>query len=476
MIEATIAPDRVAPAPVGVTAFPKRPAPESPRERWSKVNRSFRRPAWDRANPLRTIRITGLIGALMMVSLGGHLAAPVGQVAPTPWLKLLGAYAEPWQRGVAGASLIVGLLLVAVSFLRLARAANDGTLTVRQVAITCALWSLPFLIGPPLMSLDINSYVAHGAMLDRGVDPYRFGPEFIRGAVYQATDPRWRAARAPYGPLALIVSRLAFVSGAHSAVGGVIALRVIAALSILASAFFVVRLAQNRALALALVAASPVTLVTLLSAAHHEALMTALILGALVSQRNRHPFIAVVCAAAAVADKLPGAVALGALGVWHLADSSSLGERARVLLRDGLACTVVWVPLALLVPDPLGWVRALSTPGLGRTGYAPVTLISDVTFIPANITRAGCEALSVLIVARLLMTIRRRPIEATMGWGLLSVALLGPVLYTWYLAPAAAVLATLPGAVPLFWSAACGAQGLLLVVPRFGPWAAQTPA
>ena len=409
----------------------------------------------------------------MMVLLGGHLAAPIGESPPTSWLGLLGAYAEPWQRGIAGAGLIIGMLILATAFLRLARMANDGRLTVRQVAFTCALWALPFLIGPPLMSLDVYSYVAHGAMLDRGIDPYRFGPEFLRGAAYEAADPHWRAAHAPYGPLALLVSRLGFVAGAHSAVGGVIGLRVIAALSLLAISVLAVRLAENKPLALALVAGSPVALVTLLSAAHHEALMTALILAALFAQRSRHPFLAVAFASAAVADKLPGAVALAAIGVWHLADSSTIGERVRVLARDGLAVAVVWVPLALVVPDPLGWVRALSTPGLGHTNYAPVSLLSDVTFLPANISRAACEALSVLIVARLLLTIRRRPIEATMGWGLLSVALLGPVLYTWYLAPAAAVLALLPGSVSLFWSAACGAQGLLLAVPRIGPWSAR---
>jgi alpha-1,6-mannosyltransferase len=64
--------------------------------------------------------------------------------------------------------------------------------------------------------------------------------------------------------------------------------------------------------------------------------------------------------------------------------------------------------------------------------------------------------------------VRRPPLEATVGWGLLAVALLGPVLYPWYLAPAAAVLGTLATAQARFLSAACGAEGLLLAIPRIG--------
>lgn len=419
----------------------------------------------DRGPELRRIRLVGLGALLLMVLTGGRLAAPIGQVAPTGWLGLLGAFSAPAARGAAGVGLISGLVGAAWAFLGLLRLAAGGQVGVRAVAGTALVWSVPVLLGPPLMSLDVHSYAAQGEMLDRGLDPYRIGPEFIRGPFYDPVDPRWRAARAPYGPLALLLSRGAVVLSGHDAVWSVVLLRLVAAVSVAAAAVLVVRLAADPAVALTLVAACPLVLITLVSAAHHEAVVAVLVLGALVAQRSGRSFLAVALAAAALADKLPGAVALGTLGVLHLSETTGWGSRLRVLARDGLAVACVWVPLALAVPDPLGWVKALSTPGLGHTGYAPVSLVAFVTRIPEDLVRAAGEILSVLVVGRLLLTVRRRPLGATVGWGLLAVALLGPVLYPWYLAPAALVLATTDGAVARWMSAACGAWGLLLRAP-----------
>lgn len=417
------------------------------------------------ARALRSARLVGLTGLLLMVALAGKLAAPIGQVPPTRWFGLLGAFDNRLARGAAGVGLITGLVLLAWAFLLLLRLAVAGQVTVRQVTRTVLLWAAPLLVGPPLMSLDVHSYVAQGEMARIGLDPYRVGPEFMRGDFYDPVDPRWRAAHAPYGPLALLLSKAAVIVSGHSPVGSVLLLRIVAAGAVAVAAVLALRLASDRATTLVLTAGCPLVLVTLVSAAHHEAVVTALIMAALVAQRAGRPTFAVGLAALALADKLPGAVALGALGMLHLAEATGLRDRLRVLARDGAAVLVVWVPLALAVPNPLGWVRALSTPGLGRTAYAPVSLVAFVTRVPESLVRAAGEVLSVLIVGRLILTVRRRPLAATVGWGLLAVGLLGPVLYPWYLTPAAVVLATLEGRGARWVSAASGSWGLIVALP-----------
>jgi len=417
------------------------------------------------ARLLWTARGAGLVGFLLMVLLGGKLAAPIGQVPPTSWFRLLGAFDSRAARGAAGVGLITGLVLAAWAFLTLLRLAAAGRVGVRGVGLSVGVWAVPLLLGPPLMSLDVHSYVAQGEMSRIGLDPYRVGPEFMRGEFYDPVDPRWRAAHAPYGPLALLLSKAAVVFSGHSPVGSVLLLRLVAVVAVALAAVLALRLSADPAVTLTLVAGCPLVLVTLVSAAHHEALVSALVIGALVAQQARRPALAVALAAAALADKLPGAVALGALGVLHLVEATGLGARLRVLLRDGLAVLAVWGPLALLVPNPLGWVKALSTPGLGHTAYAPVSLVALVTRVPESLVRAAGEALSVLIVGRLLVTVRRRPLTATVGWGLLAVGLLGPVLYPWYLTPAAIVLATLDGRGARWVSTASGAWGLLVALP-----------
>lgn len=414
---------------------------------------------------LRRPIVWGLLGYVALVLGAGRVARPVNQVPPTDWLGLLSPFDSRVGRGLAGVAVVSGLLAAAYGFLLLVRAVAAGAVTSRGVVATAAVWALPLVLGPPLLSLDVHSYVAQGEMSRVGLDPYRVGPEFIRGPFYDPVDPRWRAAHAPYGPLALLLSRLAVLLGAGSPTGAVLVLRAVAVLAVVGAAAGAVRLSQDPVLTLVLAGAGPLVLITLVSAAHHEALVSALVVGALLAQRRGRPALAVALAAAALADKLPGAVALGALGALHLLSATSARDRLRVLARDGGAVLAVWVPLALLVPNPLGWVRALSTPGLGHTAYAPVSVVAWVTSVPEDLVRAVAEVVSVVVVGGLLVSVRRRPLEATVGWGLLVVALLGPVLYPWYVAPAAIVLATLPGARARQVSLICVGYGVVLGLP-----------
>jgi hypothetical protein len=108
----------------------------------------------------------------------------------------------------------------------------------------------------------------------------------------------------------------------------------------------------------------------------------------------------------------------------------------------------------------LGWLSSLSTPGRLRTGVAPAdTVARAIARVVGGLggggdsgavlsaSRTAVAVIGVLIACWFLVgrpTARGAVREATvsdLGGALVAVALAGPVLYPWYLAPAFAVLA-----------------------------------
>ena len=69
------------------------------------------------------------------------------------------------------------------------------------------LWCAPLLFTAPLFSQDAYSYLAQGALVHLGLDPYRDAPAVLaqhgQAHVLNAVSPFWRHTTAPYGPLFL---------------------------------------------------------------------------------------------------------------------------------------------------------------------------------------------------------------------------------------------------------------------------------
>jgi alpha-1,6-mannosyltransferase len=128
--------------------------------------------------------------------------------------------------------------------------------------------------------------------------------------------------------------------------------------------------------------------------------------------------------------------------------------------------------LTVLAPHGWGWVGALNTPTLGYTSGAPASLIGALyrpIVKPASfddlaaagrttaLLAAGC------IVAYLTLTAGRRALEATVGLGLIAVALLSPVIYPWYF---------LWGALCLAPIARAGRRDLIVIICAIGAMSA----
>lgn len=116
-------------------------------------------------------------------------------------------------------------------------------------------------------------------------------------------------------------------------------------------------------------------------------------------------------------------------------------------MRDLAVVLIATAGFAALVPDGLGWLRAVATPTTVPTGYSPTSILADLAgrFLRSLGTEPSPDRLlalarviglaaSAVIITWLFATIRTRSVAATTGWAMLTLALLGPVLHPWYLA------------------------------------------
>ncbi len=385
----------------------------------------------------------GAVASAAVVVGGGRVGPVPGSLRLTPWFGLQAAdTVHPGRTWWPGTVMTLGMAAVVVLWFVVLRQRPADQRPVWRLAVC---WGAPLALGPPLLSSDVYTYAAQGVMTARGLDPYAGGPSELGSvAATNAVDPTWRSVPSPYGPVATLVEHLGVAVGGGSPLGAVIVLRVIAVLSVVAMGFFATRLVDpsRRPLVLALVVLNPLLLFQVVSATHFEGLMGALLLATLVAVRRGHPHLALVLGFAATAVKAPAFVL-----VLAVAAANVVGLRWRDAARDLLISATIVAACAAVMslvfpPDAWGWVKALETPTQGRTPIAPATLLGDllgriVPFAsPTDVSAAGRIAtlgLAGCIVLALTLTANHRPLASTAGLGLLAVAVLGPVLYPWYL-------------------------------------------
>ncbi|MGH3523038.1 MAG: hypothetical protein ACRDU4_09455, partial [Mycobacterium sp.] len=223
----------------------------------------------------------------------------------------------------------------------------------------------------------------------------------------------------------------------------------------------------------ALTVLNPLLLLTVVSAAHLDGAMCVLLLGCVLAARRQHWAMAILLACAAGSIKAPAFLAVLALIVAHAGQHR--GRRAwRHLALDGGVALVAVMGLSLLVRHGWGWIAALTTPGEVRTPLAPASIVATFVrhVIPvasvddaaaggrvAALAAAGCIGLY------LLATARNRSLGRTIGYGLLAVALLSPVLYPWYLLGAVVLLAPAADGVVRDWLIALSAIACVVQLP-----------
>jgi hypothetical protein len=428
-----------------------------------------------RGHPSVSLGVAGFVAATVTMVAGGRIVPPRSVIPLTKWFGLLN-YAS--SNVVPGIVMLAGVTALIVLWLIAIRIHHGGRVSERTVWSIATAWATPLILGPPLLSNDVWTYAAQGLMLRQGIDPYQVGPSALGNVpASAAVDPSWRSVPSPYGPLASTLQHLAVAISGGNPLGAAIVFRAVGVLCLVGVGILAAELAgpRRRVQALTIILLNPLLLLHLLSAAHLDGVMCVLVLGAVVAANQRRWAIGIVLAVAAGAVKVPGFAAVPPIVAVHLQ-----GRRGRArwsaLARDagvGVACIVGF---SAVVANGWGWIHALNTPALGHTALAPASLVSDLLrpIVPgasfddlSTGGRIAAMAAAACIVVYVTLTARSRALDRSVGYSILAVGVLSPVVYPWYLLGGIVCLAPTARGARRDWIVLLSAVGCVLSPPGF---------
>ena len=409
---------------------------------------------------LRRYRALGLIGAIAL-AVGGLTSGSLPVRAPF----YLSADARH-EFGLPAFGMIcamAGLIVLIAAWLRLRPLLTGQPKAARMVLVW---WTIPFMLAPPMFSRDVYSYLAQGAMVGRGLDAYLVGPAALgQNPLVTQVHPLWLQTPAPYGPVFLaLAAAVVWVTGTNL-VAGVLAMRLVALLSVAALAVVVPRLAPRyrvdpgQAVWLALL--NPLVIVHVVAGVHNEALMISLLMtGLLLASGHRRsrsapswrlaPAVVLVTLAALV--KAPAALALAYLAhLWatRIGGATQIGGRWRWPIGIGATSAIAAATVAAVTWGTglgLGWVGALKTPAIVHNGLSISTDLGHIvawlghsfglaveTDSAVALTRSAGGVVAVLVCLVAWLRRDRLGTPAAVGLALGALVMLGPVVHPWYL-------------------------------------------
>jgi hypothetical protein len=231
----------------------------------------------------------------------------------------------------------------------------------------------------------------------------------------------------------------------------------------------------RRVPAIVITSLNPALLLFVISSAHLDGVLVVLLLGSLVASAQRRWLLAVVLVCAAAATKPVAIVAVPAVLLAHC-----LGQRShiawRIAARDTGVALVSLAVFSLIVRNGFGWRHNLSTVTREHTPFAPASIVSDIVrwIVPSasfdDLAVGGRIAVvlaAIGIVIYLLVTMRTRSLDRTIGYALLAVGLLSPVLYPWFLLWGVVCLAPNAVSVRRDWVIALSCAACVLIPAGF---------
>jgi hypothetical protein len=400
----------------------------------------------------------GTCGSIGMAMIGTTLGA-IPQPGDTGW----------WFHVSAGGSALAhvgfyaSVVLLIAGWLGVGLHARRGHLTVPRAWAILALWGLPLLVGPPLFSRDIYSYIGQGQLAFHGLNPYSVPPSALgSGPLLASIASVWRHTASPYGPLFVTVSRGAAAVSGGSLVAQVMVFRL---MELIGVALIMVslprlsrRLGTDPGLALWLGALSPLALFSFIASGHNDALMVGLLLAGVTLATDGRVAVGLTLCALAATIKLPAAAAIVFIAVDQYRAAPG-PRRGRVILEAVVLPVVViagvtlvsglgwtWLgPTALHVPTEL---RVLSTPAVSLGVFFHSIL--HAVGIPAaqsatvTVTQLVCGLLAVAGTVWLVVNAHRLEVVRLLGLALLLIVVGSPTVWPWYLMWGLAILAATP--------------------------------
>ena len=391
---------------------------------------------------LRRHRAIGVAGSLSLAV--GSVSA--GALPVDDALGGLPVIAQLRSLPVGGVMLsYLGLTLLVLAWLGLGPVVRERRVSPAQLVRVLVEWSLPLAVAPPLYSRDVYSYLAQGAMYRDGLDPYRLGAATYGGPLSANVPEYWQHSTAPYGPVFLTLAAAVMAVAGSNVVLGVMGMRAVMLAALAATARLLRPLARragvDEASAVWLGLLNPLLITHVVSGAHNDALLVALLLGAMTLAAARRPLLAATVIAVAVLVKASAVVALVFVvpavarrlrGRWTL-------PRAALLVAVVAGTTVSLI--TELADAWYGWVAALSDTTRVHNGLSISTdlgMLAELlglgggTIDPVAVTRMLGLALAAWLFVLILRRTRARPLYG-LGLALTMIVVLGPVVHPWYL-------------------------------------------
>lgn len=458
-------PDTTAATPMTETLTTESPAPAAPRGRL-RVAADFLR------SPEGHAALLGFAGAAMIM-FGGFGAGSVRKRDP-----LLEAAHLSWLRfghGYALSTIViwVGVLCMITAWVRLGRATLGtggarSTVTLNELRAIVGIWSLPLLFAVPMFSRDAYSYLAQGALLRDGFDPYQVGPVANPGVLLDNVSPVWTTTTAPYGPIFLLLGRAVTMLTGDNVVAGTIALRLVMlpglVLMMWAVPYLTKHLGGKPTVALWLAVLNPLVLIHLFGGVHNEMLMVGLMCAGIALVLERHHVAGIVVVAIGVAIKATAGVALPFLvWIWMIhererraAQAAADGEEpggddvlphpaAMFAKIAGLGLgvfAVVFVAASALAGVGIGWLTALSgSKKIINWLSLPTIMAHSVTWVTPlrvdqvlDVTRLLCMLALVAVLVWTWWRFKSSEREAVAGIliAFVAIIILSPAALPWY--------------------------------------------
>ena len=409
--------------------------------------------------PWRTAAVVGTLGTFLM-SWGN--SNPEFSFDPAGWpsdaVNAFGSAAPlPYNKMI----LVVGSVLLSWVWWRLRP--HEGQPGARRPGLLVALWSLPLLLTPPMLTGDPVLYADLGYIVLAGLDPYVVGLTAAGGPFAPGVDVLWAGHGVAYPPLTLVLNAaLVAATGAHP-YWGIIAQRVPAVIGVAAIGVLLPRIVAAvrpegdrdawvaRALWWGLL--NPLLVVHFVGGAHNDALMAGVVLFAVwLVVTYRTPWVRwllapiVVGIAMALKQQAGLAVlAVAGLPILPLLRATPLPRRLWLLGVRTAAVTGVavatFVAISLASGLGFGWTSWLNLMGAAGTP-APFWILQDwggealaqAGIDPTGFRRVvglGSNVVLLGVLAWIVVRWSDRPLQAV-GWAALALAILGQSMHPWY--------------------------------------------
>lgn len=311
----------------------------------------------------------GFLGAALITA-GGlgagstRLHDPLLESLHMSWLR--------FGHGLVLSSILLwgGVALMLLAWMWLGRRVVDRTATQYTMLATTGFWLAPLLLSAPVFSRDTYSYLAQGALLRDGFDPYVVGPIENPNSLLDDVSPIWTTTTAPYGPAFILVAKFVTMIVGNNVVEGTMLLRLCMlpglALLIWATPRIARHIGANSAAALWICVLNPLVIIHLMGGVHNEMLMVGLMMAAIALTFGGRPIIGVGFIATAVAVKATAGIALPFMvWVWMRRLRDTRGYRPVPAFAFATAASAaifgaVFAVLSLLAGVGLGWLTALA--------------------------------------------------------------------------------------------------------------------